>query len=194
MNARLILHTPQVAAIDGLRPERAPALVQVLGIVGFTLLTVLGAKVSLYLWEVPITLQTLAVYASGLYLGSRNGFLAQLLYLTLGLFFPVFAGETFGPAYLLTAGTAGYLLAYPLVALLVGRLSQRWNTLTGSVLCLVLGSLLLFTMGVAGLHFITGMPWAEALDKGWLRFIPFDLAKLLFVGLLYTGTRHIALR
>lgn len=194
MNARLTLHTPQVAAIDGLRPERAPALVQALGITGFTLLTVLGAKVSLYLWEVPITLQTLAVYASGLYLGSRNGFLSQLLYLTLGLFFPVFAGETFGPAYLLTVGTAGYLLAYPLVALLVGRLSQRWNTLTGSVLCLVLGSVLLFTMGVAGLHLITGMPWAEALDKGWLRFIPFDLAKLLFVGLLYTGTRHFTLR
>ena len=75
----------------------------------------------IYLWEVPFTLQTLVVYGSGLYLGWRNGFLSMLLYLMLGFFFPVFAGDTFGPAYLFGAVTAGYLLAYPISAAVIHR-------------------------------------------------------------------------
>ncbi len=165
--------------------------VQVLGVVGFALLTALGAQVRLYLWEVPFTLQTVAVYGSGLFLGWRNGMLAQGLYLLLGLFLPVYAGDTFGPAYLFGAATAGYLLAYPLTAAMAGRLSQRWNTLSGSVLSLAAGSLVLFTIGVVWLHFAAGhATWFESFDKGWLRFIPVDLAKILFVSFVYSGTRR----
>ena len=192
MDTLLKLHSPFTAAIDGLRQERASALVQVLGIVGFALLTALGAQVRLYLWEVPFTLQTLAVYGSGLYLGWRNGALAQLLYLALGLVFPVYAGDTFGPAYLFGAITAGYLLAYPLSAALVGLLSKRWNALSGSVLSLIAGSVVLFALGVTWYHYAAGhATWFESIEKGWLRFIPVDLAKILFVALLYTGTRYV---
>jgi biotin transport system substrate-specific component len=165
--------------------------VQVLGIVGFALLTALGAQVRIYLWEVPFTLQTLAVYGSGLYLGWRSGFLAQLLYLTLGLFFPVFAGDTFGPAYLFGAATAGYLLAYPFAAAGIGLLSKHWNSLTGSTLSMVAGSLVVFTFGVAWLH-MSGIyaSFGEALEMGWLRFLPIDILKIMGLGLLYTGTRR----
>jgi len=191
MDTLLTLRSPRTATIDGLRQERASALVQVLGIAGFALLTALGAQVRLYLWEVPFTLQTLAVYGSGLYLGWRNGMLAQLLYLTLGLFLPVYAGDTFGPAYLFGAISAGYLLAYPFSAALVGLLSKRWNALAGSTLSMIAGSLVLFTCGVLWLHFAAGhTTWFESIDKGWLRFVPVDLAKILFVGLLYSGTRR----
>jgi len=191
MDTLLTLRSPRVAAIDGLRQERASALVQALGIVGFALLTALGAQVRLYVWEVPFTLQTLAVYGSGLYLGWRNGMLAQLLYLTIGLFMPVFAGDTFGPAYLFGAVSAGYLLAYSFSAGLIGLLSKRWNALAGSTLTMVAGSLVLFTGGVLWLHFAAGhATWFESIEKGWLRFIPIDLAKILLVGLIYTGTRR----
>ena len=113
------LHSPRLAAVDALRQEHASAAVQVLGIVGFALLTALGAQVRIYLWEVPITMQTLFVYGSGLYLGWRGGGLAMLLYLALGLFFPVYAGDGFGPAYLFGAVSAGYLLAMPLSAAVI---------------------------------------------------------------------------
>ncbi|WP_457654092.1 biotin transporter BioY [Rhodocaloribacter sp.] len=192
MATLLSLHSPHVAAIDGLRQERASAALQVLGIVGFAVLTALGAQARVYLWEVPFTLQTLAVYGSGLFLGWRNGMLAQLLYLTLGLFLPVYAGDTFGPAYLFGAATAGYLLAAPAAAAVVGLASKRWNALTGSVLSMIGGSLVLFTCGVVWLHFAAGhATWFESVEKGWLRFIPVDLAKILFVGLVYTGTRRL---
>lgn len=192
MTTILKLHSPQAAAIDVLRSERATVAAQALGVVGFALLTVLGAQIRIYLWEVPFSLQTLAVYGSGLYLGWRNGALAQLLYLAIGLFFPVFAGEGFGPAYLFGAVTAGYLLAYPIAAAAVGALSARWNALAGSTLAMLAGSAIFFTFGVIWLHFAAGhATWFESIDKGWLRFIPVDLAKVMGLALLYQGTRRL---
>lgn len=186
------LSVPRTAVIDDLHQDRASAGLQIAGIVGFCLLTVLGAQVRYYLWEVPFTLQTVAVYGSGLYLGWRNGIASQLLYLTLGLFFPVFAGDGYGPAYLVGAMSAGYLLGFPLAAGVVGWLSKRWNSFSGSVLSMIIGSIALFTAGVIWLHFAAGhSTWIESIDKGWLRFIPVDIAKVLLLGALYTGSRAV---
>ena len=180
------------AAIDALRAPGASAIAQAAGVVTFALLTALGAQFRLYLWEVPFTLQTLAIYGSGLYLGWRNGLLAQLLYLSLGLFFPVFAGEGTGIAYLAGAVSAGYLLAAPLSAAAAGALSRRWRGLTGSILAMAAGSLILFSSGVTWLHFAAGHEtWIESIDRGWLRFVPIDAAKILFLGLFYAGTRRV---
>lgn len=189
----LRLRTPKHATVDALRQERASAMVQVLSIAGFALLTALGAQVRIYLWEVPFTLQTMAVYGSGLYLGWRNGLLAQVLYLALGLVFPVYAGDTFGPAYLFGAVSAGYLLSYPFAAALIGLASKRWNSLAGSTLSLAAGSLVIFTFGVIWLHEAAGhATWFESIDKGWLRFVPIDVMKIMGVGLLYTATRRFS--
>lgn len=193
MNTAIGLRSPRTRTIDILRSADAPIALQAAGVVGFALLTVLGAQFRLYLWEVPFTLQTLAVYGSGLFLGWRNGMLAQVLYLSLGLLFPVYAGDGFGPAYLFGAVTAGYLLAYPLSALAVGVVSKRWNGLTGSMLSMIVGSLIIFGLGVTWLHYVAGhATWLESLDRGWFRFIPVDLAKILLVGLLYMGARRMS--
>ncbi|NBW94167.1 MAG: biotin transporter BioY [Bacteroidetes bacterium] len=192
MESILGLRTTRVSTIDDLRSGSASVGIQVAGIVGFALLTALGAQFRLYLWEVPFTLQTFAVYGSGLYLGWRNGLLAQGLYLLLGLFLPVYAGDTFGPAYLFGALSAGYLLAYPLAAALVGWVSSRFNGLTGSVLSMLAGSLVLFSLGVTWLHYAAEhVTWFESIDKGWLRFAPVDLAKILAIALLYQGSRSL---
>ncbi len=186
------LSVPRTAVIDDLHQDRASAGVQIAGIVGFCLLTILGAQVRIYLWEVPFTLQTIAVYGSGLYLGWRNGIASQLLYLTLGLFFPVFAGDGYGSAYILGAMSAGYLFGFPLAAGAVGLLSKQWNSLSGSLLSMIVGSVVLFTAGVVWLHFAAGhASWMESIDKGWLRFIPVDIAKVLLLGVLYTGSRAV---
>lgn len=170
-------------------------LVQAFGVVGFALLTVLGAQIQfrIYLWEVPITLQTAAVYASGLYLGWRNGLFAQLFYLVLGLFLPVFAGNGYGAEYLFGAASAGYLLSYPAAAAAIGALSKRWKTFSGSTLASLTGAAIIFTSGVVWLHYVAGhSTWMESIDKGFLRFVLVDFVKVLLVGLLYSGTRLLA--
>lgn len=187
----LALRSTTPARIDALRQEHATVLVQVLGIVAFACLAALGAQVRVYVWEIPFTLQTAAVYGSGLVLGWRSGFLSMALYLALGLFLPVFAGDTYGPAYLLGA-SGGYLLAYPLVAALIGFASKRWNGFAGSLLAMALGSVVLFSCGVTVYHFAADhATWMESIEKGWLRFIPIDVAKILLVGSLYAGVRRM---
>ena len=186
------LSVPRTAAIDQLHQDRASAGLQIAGIVTFCLLTVLGAQVRIYLWEVPFTLQTVAVYGSGLYLGWRNGLMSQVLYLTLGLVFPVYAGDGYGGAYLLGAASAGYLFGFPVAAAVVGALSKKWNSFSGSVLSMVAGSICLFTLGVVWLHLAVGHEtWLESIDKGWLRFVPIDMLKVLLLGTAYTGSRAI---
>jgi biotin transport system substrate-specific component len=190
----LSLQSTYFALVDRLREENASTILQVTGIVSFALLTVLAAQIQfrIYLWEVPITLQTAAVYASGLYLGWRNGLLAQLLYLALGLFLPVFAGDGYGVGYLFGAVSAGYLLSYPVAAAVIGALSKRWNTFSGSTLAMLLGSALVFAGGVVWLHYAAGhTTWMESIDKGFLRFILIDVLKVVGVGLLYSGTRSL---
>lgn len=194
MTPTLSLHSPRAATVDALRGEQAPTLGRVLGITGFALLTALCAQVEvrLYLWEVPFTLQTLAVYGSGLYLGWRGGLLAQGFYLVLGLFWPVYAGGHGGGEYLLGAASAGYLWGFPLAAAVAGKLSERWNSLAGSVLSVAAGSLVLFACGVSWLHFAAGhATWWESIAKGWLAFITIDLAKILLVSACYAGSRRL---
>ena len=191
MESQGSLVSPLPSTIDVLRSADARATTQALGIVGFAFLTALGAQMQIYVWEVPFTLQTLAVYGSGLFLGWRNGLLAMLLYLIAGLFLPVYAGGESGPAILFFGVTAGYLFGFPVAAAVSGVVSNRLNGLFGSVLSLLAGSVSLFACGVIWLHFFADhTTWFESIDKGWLRFIPMDLAKILLVGLIYSGTRR----
>ena len=181
-----------VALVDSLHQDHASASVQVAGIAAFALLTVLGAQIRIYLWEVPFTLQTLAVYGSGLYLGWRNGAASQILYLLLGLAFPVYAGDGYGPAYLFGAVSAGYLFGFPIAAAVAGAVSRGRSGPLRTPVALVMGSIALFSVGVTWLHFAAGhASWIESLDKGWLRVIPADLAKIALLSLLYPGSRRL---
>lgn len=194
MSTLLTLRSPYTALVDRLREERASVLLQVLGVTSFALLTALAAQTQfrVYLWEVPITLQTAVVYASGLYLGWRNGMLAQLLYLAMGLFLPVFAGDGHGASHLFGAVSAGYLLSYPIAAATIGALSKRWKAFSGSTLASMIGAAIIFTGGVAWLHYTAGHgTWMESIDKGFLRFAVIDLVKIFVVTALYSGSRYL---
>ena len=189
----LALHSPRTASIDAFRGERASAAVQAAGVVGFALLTGLLAQfeIRLYLWEVPISLQTVAVYGAGLALGGRNGFLALALYLALGLFLPFYAGGASGLAHLAGA-TGGYLVGMALAAAVIGTLSRRLNTVAGSALAVLGGSAVLFTCGVTWLHFAADhASWWQSIESGWLRFVVWDLTKVAFVAVTYGGLRRL---
>lgn len=187
----IALTSPRTASVDRLRDADAPLLLQAAGVAGFALLTVLLAQFEwrIYLWAVPLTLQTVSVYASGLFLGRRNGALAMLAYLALGLVLPVFSDGGSGVAHLLGA-SGGYLVAFPVVAFLVGALTRERRTPARTALALVAGSLTLFGLGVGWLAVSQELTLGAALVNGWLLFVPFDLTKLALVGVLYGGARR----
>lgn len=73
---------------------------------------------------VPITMQTLGVALAGLALGPWRGAAAAGLYVALGLLgLPIFAGFTGGLG-VLAGPSAGYLLSYPLTALITGLIAR----------------------------------------------------------------------
>ncbi|WP_412062206.1 biotin transporter BioY [Rubrivirga sp. IMCC45206] len=187
----LALTAPSAASVDRLRAADAPLVLQAALVVGTALLTALLAQfeVRIYLWEVPLTLQTVAVYGAGLFLGSRNGALAMGLYLALGLALPVYAGGASGLAHLAGA-SAGYLFAFPLVAAIGGAVTRRRRGFGRSLLALAGGSVALFACGVLGLWLATDLSAAEAVVNGWLRFVPWDLTKIALVGSLYAIARR----
>ncbi|MCY4172289.1 MAG: biotin transporter BioY [Bacteroidetes bacterium] len=187
----MITHSSSTSRIDALSSDQASLLIQILAIGLFAIATAIGAQVRIYLWEVPITLQTLFVYGSGLVLGARNGSLSMVLYLCLGLFFPVYAGSGHGLTYLMSATSAGYLFGMPLSAFVIGIISRHTSGFFKGAFAVCVGSLVLFTCGVIWMHFVAmHTNWWYSIEVGWLRFIGFDIAKILVVSLLYGGLRR----
>ena len=144
------------------------------------LLMIAGAKIRFSVGDIPITLQTVVVYGSGLLLNWRSASGAQIVYLLTGLVFPVFAGDGFGIGYLFGRNSSGYLLAFPVVAGLIGFLSQINRTLFWRWLSVQAGSIVLFASGVIWLHYsLNSSVWLATLQKGWLSLIPVDQFKIL---------------
>ena len=186
------LAAPHASSVDRLRSAEAPLALQVAIITGTALLTGLLAQFEfrLYLWEVPLTLQTLAVYGSGLVLGRRNAALAMGLYLVLGLALPFYAGGGSGLGHLLGA-SGGYLLAFPLVAFVAGAITRENRGAGRTLLALAAASVVLFASGVVGLHVFAGHEsWSASVMNGWVRFIPWDLAKIGVVAATYLAARR----
>ncbi|MFL0577373.1 biotin transporter BioY [Brevibacterium luteolum] len=133
---------------------------------------------------VPITLQTLVIGLTGLTLGPLRGFLATLLYLVLGLIgLPIFAGFSGGLG-VLAGPTAGYLIAFPLFALLAGVVAG-WavKRMTGGKLwaTLFIGGLIAsflttHPLGILGISFNAGIPLSAAFVAD-LPYWPGDVVK-----------------
>lgn len=155
-----------------------------LALLGSALLAA-SAQVSLPMWPVPATLQTLAVLLLGALGGSRLGAASVALYILEGAMgLPVFANGTGGLA-VLAGPTAGYLAGFLAAAWLAG-LAGRGLPRQAAVLTAT--HLLLFVPGVAWLAGFVG--WEKALVAGFAVFIPGTVVKTaLAVALLRAARR-----
>ena len=131
-----------------------------------------SAQVSLPMWPVPATLQTLAVLLLGALGGSRMGVASVALYLAEGAMgLPVFAGGAGGIA-ALAGPTAGYLIGFLPAAWLAGLAGRG---LARQALVLSAAHLVIFIPGLAWLAGFVG--WERALHAGFLLFVPGTVVK-----------------
>lgn len=163
-------------------------LKDVLLVVGFNVLLILSARLSIHLWftPIPITLQTFVVMLAGATLGSRRGALVMLLYLAEGASgLPVFAAGG-GWAYLITSPTAGYLWSYPVAAFVVGFLAERGldRSFLTSVFAMLPGTVIIYAFGVSWLAISFHIGLGKAFMLGMWPFIPGDLIKIVIAALL----------
>ncbi len=158
----------------------------VLLILGAAALTGLCAQISIPLpfTPVPLTLQTFAVLLSGAALGPWRGGAAMLLYLVAGVAgVPWFAEQGSGYAF----ASFGYIVGFVVAATVVGALASRGadRTVSGTIVIMVIGNLIIYAFGVPWLMGATGMPLMVALEAGVWPFVLGDALKIaLAAGLL----------
>lgn len=157
-------------------------------VMGGSLLMALAAHVAVPLpfSPVPVTGQTFGVLLLGAALGARRGALSLVLYLIEGAIgLPVFApGVLPGPAHLL-GPTAGYLMAFPAAAFLLGWVAERGGSRSVWRLAaaMLLAEAVIFAGGVGWLRAVTRAPIETVLHMGFYPFLPGELMKSLLAAL-----------
>ncbi len=147
----------------------------------FVVLDIVCARLSLTLWAIPLTMQSVSVRLAGFMLPVKEAFLAQAVYVALGLLgFPVFAGG--GGLHYILAPSFGYLVGFLLTAPLVSYLSRIWNPHDhyGRMLLVGLVSMpVLFVPGVLYMKVVLNPTWTQAWSAGMLAFLVPDLLKIV---------------
>lgn len=153
-------------------------------------------KVSLLPFSpVPITLQTLAVLTVGGALGWMRGGAAIVLYWALALVGTPnvsATGVTGAELFYASSPTGGYVVGWFFAALLVGWLCEKgWDrSFRSSISAMLLGSIVIYLVGVPWLANAYGFDAATALEKGLYPFVVGDVIKLLVAaGLLPAAWR-----
>jgi biotin transport system substrate-specific component len=185
------------ALVPALFAERTSRTFQeVLLVLLGTALLAISAKVKVPFYPVPMTLQTLAVLLIAATYGRRLGVMTMLAYLGEGLLgLPVFTNTPpmiANAAYFL-GPTGGFLVGYPIAALIVGYAADRgWDRSVPKLLAaIVVGEAVIFGLGFAWLAWFahlssgaTGLGSAAAFTKGVAPFLLADALKSVLAAAL----------
>lgn len=118
----------------------------------FVALVIVGGFISVPIpfTDVQLSFQTVFVIAAGLILGSRDGALAVVIYVTMGLIgIPVFT-QGGGIGYVLMP-SFGYLLGFPLGAAVTGAINKRLKKVSrgGAFFAALIGMLPIYAIGMS---------------------------------------------
>ncbi len=144
-----------------------------------SLLLTLSAKLSIPLYPVPITMQTLVVLLIGFVFGPRLAGLTVCLYLLEGIIgLPVFQGSGSGIIYM-TGPTGGYLAGFLVATVVCGKLAQLgWDRRVVTTFAgMLIGNLIIYGCGLTWLSTYTGFG-SKLLQLGLIPFLLGDLLKI----------------
>jgi biotin transport system substrate-specific component len=144
---------------------------------------------------VPITGQTLSVLVVGGALGLRRGGMSVALYLVLGFFLPVYAGQAHGLGTIASIGSGGivmgapggYLIGFLFAGALVGWLAENgWDRhIGGAVGAMILGEIVIYAIGVPWLAMAIDASPEKAIALGLTPFIVGDVIKLAIAAVIF---------
>lgn len=153
----------------------------------FLILTIVGAKIEIPVEPVPFTLQTLFVVLSGAFLGKKDGFIAQSLYLLMGAIgIPVFAGPLAGFARLI-GPTGGYLLSFPTAAFIAGYFYERWNSIFLLFFATIISVFSIYVFGVLHLNLFYLHDFNKSIVAGAAIFSIWEIVKIVTIVFVYKG-------
>ena len=150
----------------------------------------LAAQISIPLpfTPVPVTGQTFAVLLTAAALGTWRGVASMLLYAAMGLAgVPWFAGGSSAFKEGALVVSFGYIVGFIAAAALVGWLAERGNTRTAlrTAGLMVLGNVVIYTIGATWLAAAIDVPFAKALELGVQPFLLGDALKVALAAGLF---------
>lgn len=173
----------------------------------FAGITAVMAQISLPLpfTPVPVSMCLVAVYMAGLFLPPKTAVVSQLVYLLIGAVgLPVFSGFQGGVGRLL-GPTGGYLLAYPLMVLVIslplnrpGAEHARHNgsrlVQARAMLAVAASMAVLYAGGTLWLSYISAIPMQEAAKLAVLPFVLIDAFKVAATVVVFVPVRERFIR
>lgn len=150
-------------------------------VLGLVVLTALAAQVRIPLpfSPAPISGQTFAVLLGAAALGPVRSSIGQLSYIGVGVVgVPVFSGWSSGWE-VMTGATGGYIVGFVFASAIVGAMARRRmdRTARGMAAAFVIGSLVIYAMGVPWLMAVTGYSLTQSLWVGAAVFVVGDVVK-----------------
>ncbi|MFJ7997609.1 biotin transporter BioY [Streptomyces sp. NPDC096310] len=147
-------------------------------VLGGAVLTGLAAQIAVPVpgSPVPVTGQTFAALLVGTALGARRGFLSLAVYALVGMAgMPWFSAGSSGPG----GASFGYVLGMLLAATVVGALARRGGdrSVLRTAGTMVIGSAVIYAVGVPYLALSTGMSPGAAVAAGLVPFLLGDALK-----------------
>lgn len=157
---------------------------ELMTVLGGVILLFAASQVEIPLNPVPITLQTVAVMLIGLTYSPRRAVESHLIWLGLGAVgIPVFSGFAGGMSHVV-GPTAGYMAGFVVSTFLMATLKEKFslNSWRSDVLLCLMGTLIVYSLGVAWLSYLIGIEGAFVHG-----FLPFILPGFVKAGLLCTA-------
>jgi biotin transport system substrate-specific component len=144
----------------------------------FTALIAVCAQISIPISTVPLTMQTFAIMLAGVVLGKKNGTIAVLIYVLLGMAgVPVFAGFNGGIG-IIFGRTGGFILSFPIMAFLAGAGAEQKYRLFAF---LVSGVAINYFCGLLVFSQIMSMSLPVSFGYAVAPFIPNDILKIILI-------------
>ena len=142
-------------------------------------LMAIGAYIAIPIGPVPIVLQNLFVMVAALLLGRKWGCISVCVYLLAGAVgLPVFAGGTGGLGKFI-GPTGGYLIGFAIAAFIIGAISEKGEgKLLFDIIGMIIGTIVIYAIGVSWLKVVTGMTFTKAIAVGMLPFLIGDVLKI----------------
>ncbi|NLP17277.1 MAG: biotin transporter BioY [Clostridiales bacterium] len=157
----------------------------------FTSIISVMSQIIIPIQPIPFSLSFLAIFLTGFLLEPKYAFLSTLTYILLGAFgLPVFAGLK-GGLHVLTGMTGGFIVAYPIMALITSisyQLSLRIKStvfnkniyrIVIQTFGMIISILICYLMGTLWFSYTSGATIAYSISVCVVPFIAFDLLKIL---------------